>query len=64
MLVVVALVVALTLLEKRPLVLDFICTDLESCTDEIFKTPLVATLTFLSTFNTKPLKRFCIKWRG
>jgi hypothetical protein len=42
MLVVVALVVAQTLLEKRPLALDFICTDLESCTDEIFKNPLVA----------------------
>ncbi|SSC08938.1 hypothetical protein BTURTLESOX_1104 [bacterium endosymbiont of Bathymodiolus sp. 5 South] len=45
MLVVVALVVALTLLENKLLGLDFICTDLESCTDEIFKTPLVATST-------------------
>jgi hypothetical protein len=34
MLLVVALVLALTLLEKRPLALDFICTDLESCTDD------------------------------
>jgi hypothetical protein len=37
MLVVVALVLALTLLENKPLALDFICVALESWADEIFK---------------------------
>ncbi|CAC9450887.1 hypothetical protein [uncultured Gammaproteobacteria bacterium] len=40
-----ALVLILTLLEKRPLELDFVCTNLGSWIDEIFKTLLGVTST-------------------
>ncbi|VVM17933.1 hypothetical protein BSPWISOXPB_7102 [uncultured Gammaproteobacteria bacterium] len=64
MLVVVALVLALTLLENKPLALDFICVALESWTAAIFRLSLFIVALLATTLEPWMLMLSALMFRS